>query len=805
MDFQRIKLVYLLLAPCVLLSMVSPIIQNNSAQSINTSSYIPQSTSPIASNVPTAWWNYSFNYRQALNLDNPNSFQIPNKSLIQIELNTQQLIANGKMIFKGVDLRIVWFDSENSHYHNLEFKNQTAFNTTKTVIAFQIETTIEEENPVQNHYLYYGNPHAMTFPQLLEMDSEVYDDFSQPDGVVEDWTGIEENWYVLEQQYHENPANLDTYQNERISYYQNYSSQNGQIQLDILSRGDDFEVGIIFRGINKNKFLIAGLGLWNFHTAIGKGTSSGIEYVSSNGKPESELLSNVWYNLAIKYQEERIEIFLDSILQLNITNTYILESGIVGIFCNGESESLFDNFTIPSNNSYILSYEFGDEETHPPINYGIQISNLDQEIENLQNITIIPAELSAVLQLKIQFENQNYSLESTEQEWLWQWFDVIPIKIGTSDFTIFVQYIDFSWRSYNNQLKLVDSTPPPSPELSMNIVGQPGNIIEFDWEDDYDLGGIHHYLLIISTDRNLANTESLLFNITILNLDGNNSHYSITGLIEGQFYFWLYQVDEGGNMSPPTMGSFIIEDGFVSSITDSHSTMTTSTETQLNTTISDNSPDSGAIIENRSQFNYLWGSLIGIVGSTVLIQRKKILSQVRKHQSADINKKLDSGKTYLFLKNDISKTMHIFSQISNEFFNKVIISRKAPNHLKSKFGISCERILWMNTSIIDETQLFLPPKPELIFYMTKKVLQIRATTFKDQQLSVHPNDKINLVLFEGLEYLMNYHPFSTVCKLLESLSDQATINNGILMIIIDPHIINPKELAILTKIAEVWK
>ena len=902
MDFSRIKPVHLLLVPCILLSLFSPNLQSKSSSPNSIFSFDPPFTTPMKSITPINWWNDSFTYRQPFNIENPYSYQIQNKSIIQIQLNTLQLVVDNKMNFEGRDLRIIWFDSLNSQYHNLKFKNLTSFNTTKTIIAFQIETAIEEENSVQNHFLYYGNPLAMTLTQLLEMEAEFYDDFNQTNGVVENWTGIEENWYVLEHQYHENPANLDIYQDERTSYIHDYSSQDGQVQLDVLSKGEDFGIGIVFRGINANRFLVAGLGLWNFHTAFGMGTSKSIEYIASNGRVESELLPNVWYNLAINYKDERIEIFLDSILQLNITDSSILESGIVGIFCNSESESVFDNFMIPRNDSLTLIYAFGDEETYPPINYGIQInnleqkietvqnitiipadlsavfqiniqfenrnfslesngqewlwlwfdvipieigisyftifvqyrdfswrsydthliisdedetpppinfeiqiSNLEQEIENLQNITIIPADLSAVLQISIQLENQNYSLESIGQEWLWHWFDVLPIEIGTSHFTIFVQYSDFSWRSYDTQLNIFDSIPPTSPILTMNIVGQPGNIIEFDWEDGYDLGGIHHYLLIISTDINLANTENLLYNITILNLDGNNSHYSISGLLEGQFYFWLYQFDSGGNRSPPTMGSFIIENDLISTITNSQVNTTSSTETQVNTTTSDISPDTKKITENGSQFNYIWGSLIGIIGSTVLIQRKKIVSMVKKYQSCDVHNKLESRKTYLFVKNDISEPMHLFSQISNEFFNKVIISRQAPNNLKSEFGISCKRILWMNTSILDENQLFIPPKPELIFYMTKKILQIQSTTLKDQDLSIHPNDKINLVLFEGLEYLMNYHPFSTVCKLLESLSDQATINNGILMIIINPSIINPKELATLQKMAEVWK
>jgi hypothetical protein len=103
------------------------------------------------------WWNTSFIYKKELNLINYDS-SLPINYSINISIDTQQLVAEGKLNANCDDLRIVYYN--NSEYVELERYIENECNAVNTTLWFNTYDIVSANTNYTNYSIYYGNSGA---------------------------------------------------------------------------------------------------------------------------------------------------------------------------------------------------------------------------------------------------------------------------------------------------------------------------------------------------------------------------------------------------------------------------------------------------------------------------------------------------------------------------------------------------------------------------------------------------------------------------------------------------------------------
>ncbi|MFX1432043.1 MAG: DUF2341 domain-containing protein, partial [Promethearchaeota archaeon] len=100
-----------------------------------------------------------------------------------------------------------------------------------------------------------------------------------------------------------------------------------------------------------------------------------------------------------------------------------------------------------------------------------------------------------------------------------------------------------------------DTTNPDIPEMSIYPTGEVSVPIIFDWEEVNDTSGIKYYRIIIDNEENPFVTQGFKFEINI-----SNTYYEFVDyLIPGDYYFFIYPIDNAGNQGNPASDIFTIE------------------------------------------------------------------------------------------------------------------------------------------------------------------------------------------------------------------------------------------------------
>jgi flagellin-like protein len=124
------------------------------------------------------WWNVNCSFRSIVTVRNDLSSTLRSGYTVLLTMDTSSLIASGKMLPNGNDLRIVYLNG--SSFAELD-RDIVGINTNSTQIWFKTQDDISASSAVNNYELYYGNPTANNPP---ENKSNVYlwfDDFNRAD------------------------------------------------------------------------------------------------------------------------------------------------------------------------------------------------------------------------------------------------------------------------------------------------------------------------------------------------------------------------------------------------------------------------------------------------------------------------------------------------------------------------------------------------------------------------------------------------------------------------------------------------
>ena len=128
----------------------------------------------------------TWSYRRRLYIQNPNTSDLPSGYSLKLVMDTAALVAGGKLMGSGDDLRLVWTGGGAPlELHRLA---DTAFNATATEIWFKSQAAIPAGSQDNSYYIYYNNPTAGVPPADPANVFALYDGFD--DGTIDTalWT-----------------------------------------------------------------------------------------------------------------------------------------------------------------------------------------------------------------------------------------------------------------------------------------------------------------------------------------------------------------------------------------------------------------------------------------------------------------------------------------------------------------------------------------------------------------------------------------------------------------------------------------
>ena len=132
---------------------------------------------PFVERAHSPWWNEDWQYRREITVDHSGSVETLTNQPLLITLDTQTLIADGKLDPRAGDLRFVWDGDE------LDYWIESGLDTPETRIWVRLpELSGESAEPVA---LYYGNPNrtvpqsdgASTFPLFDDFGGRGWEEF----------------------------------------------------------------------------------------------------------------------------------------------------------------------------------------------------------------------------------------------------------------------------------------------------------------------------------------------------------------------------------------------------------------------------------------------------------------------------------------------------------------------------------------------------------------------------------------------------------------------------------------------------
>ncbi len=152
---------------------------------------------------------------------------------------------------------------------------------------------------------------------------------------------------------------------------------------------------------------------------------------------------------------------------------------------------------------------------------------------------------------------------------------------------------------------------------------------------------------------------------------------------------------------------------------------------------------------------------------------------------------LSAGSTlygsYLFKGNDIDKSFRTFKELVSENKNGLIITRAHPEEIQELYNLKNTKIYWLTKSNTDLPS-FEPSQIEKIRWIIKDFVS---------------ENKDSVVLLDGLEYLILQNNFENVLKFVELLKDDIALNDGVLLLPIDPATLDERQTALLERYMRV--
>jgi hypothetical protein len=148
--------------------------------------------------------------------------------------------------------------------------------------------------------------------------------------------------------------------------------------------------------------------------------------------------------------------------------------------------------------------------------------------------------------------------------------------------------------------------------------------------------------------------------------------------------------------------------------------------------------------------------------------------------------KLKWGGTHLIKSETTDEQYKLIEQAVDTGHPSICFTRDFPKKLRDKFNFGDTRVFWLSNIGKKDT---IKPKN-----LEKLSLSIEQFLSKDEN---------GVILLSGIEYLITNNSFITVLRLIQSMRDQVAVANSILIIPVNPSILEGSQLKLLEREVDV--
>jgi hypothetical protein len=171
----------------------------------------------------------------------------------------------------------------------------------------------------------------------------------------------------------------------------------------------------------------------------------------------------------------------------------------------------------------------------------------------------------------------------------------------------------------------------------------------------------------------------------------------------------------------------------------------------------------------------LW--MAAFVGSPFL--KKDTVSK----SPADTEVLLELGLGYVVYEKIPDTSIQLFQQHVDQGERGLLVSRKFPEHTKSKHNLSNVEYVWLSTAE-GESNWIDPCNLSKLHHVITDFIR---------------NAPVSIILLEGFEYLMVRNSFLTALKFVQSIMDEVVLHQSHLILSINPDAFSKAELALIRR------
>jgi len=150
-----------------------------------------------------------------------------------------------------------------------------------------------------------------------------------------------------------------------------------------------------------------------------------------------------------------------------------------------------------------------------------------------------------------------------------------------------------------------------------------------------------------------------------------------------------------------------------------------------------------------------------------------------------LNYKIERGNVYLVGEKQLDKGREVFLELLQAGFKGLVITRTPPSNLSEIYGEETP-VFWLSEKQLDE--MTLPPNFMIIEKTVEKFLE------RDM-----------VILFDRMDYLILKNGFKKTMEFIQLLSELLYIQKSVMLISLDPEILEPNDLRWLEKEAKEVK
>lgn len=142
------------------------------------------------------------------------------------------------------------------------------------------------------------------------------------------------------------------------------------------------------------------------------------------------------------------------------------------------------------------------------------------------------------------------------------------------------------------------------------------------------------------------------------------------------------------------------------------------------------------------------------------------------------------GGSYLIKDRTSARLYKLYNELIGSMDDGLLVSRTYPPKVTKQHDVKTGGFIWMTTNTVGYDRCVNPTN---ISMLHMAVMDFLRTTSR------------GVVSIDGLEYLISNNGFEAILRLLHSLNDKVTVSHSVLLVTIDEHTVESREMRVLEK------